>query len=337
MNQKKAKLNILSALFKISISLALIFWTYKKGMWDFEYLQKYFDKPHILFISFLLLCFSLLLLSVRWKNILGHFSQEAKNKSIVTYIKIVWISSLFNSFLPGSVAGDLLRFKYKSHLGSDLKTSTTLLTTLLDRVIALFVVLLIAGLAPWVLDLKIHVESKLLAESLELIKLLSFIPLLFYFSLSLPKKVVHQFIQKIPKLSEKNKSFLITLHQMRKIVLINTFITMAIQGCVLGLFLWWGNNLWNTLDEAILVISMTALSFVFVAIPISPAGAGVGHVVFETLYKEVGLDQGANLFNLYFFINFSINLLGIIPFLMTKADSKSLLPKIVGNNSDSIN
>ena len=67
---------------------------------------------------------------------------------------------------------------------------------------------------------------------------------------------------------------------------------------------------------------MTALGFGFIAVPISPAGAGVGHVVFETLYREVGLSQGANLFNLYFLINFSINLVGIIPFLLTKADKK---------------
>lgn len=337
MNQKKSKLNILFTLFKISLSLAIIFLTIKKGMWDFQFITQYFNKPYTLIISFLLLCTSLVLLSYRWKNILGYFSQEAKTKPISIYLKIVWISSLFNSFLPGSVAGDLLRFKYKSQLGHNLKTSTTLLTTLLDRVIALMVVILIAGIAPWVLDLRVYTGSKLLGECLELVKLLSFIPLMFYILLSLPKDIFQSLVSNIPYINKKLKDTLFTIYKIRKIVLINTLITFIIQGSVLGLFLWWGFDLWNSIESAILLISMTALSFVFVAVPISPAGAGVGHMVFETLYKEVGLSQGANLFNLYFFVNLSINLLGIIPFVMTKVDSKSPLPKIVVDNSDSIN
>lgn len=81
----------------------------------------------------------------------------------------MWISCHLNHFCLDSVAGDLLRFKYKSLLGSDIKTSTTLITTLIDRVIALMVVLIIAGLAPWILDFKSFVQSKVLAESQSLL------------------------------------------------------------------------------------------------------------------------------------------------------------------------
>lgn len=327
MTQTMNKLNILSTILKLSISFGLVYWTYHKGLWNFNYVANYLSNPIPVLAGFLLLCFSLVLLSKRWKNVLSHFSQEAKNTKLVNYVKIVWISCLFNSFLPGSVAGDLLRFRYKSQLGSDIKTSTTLLTTFFDRVIALMVVLILAGLAPWILDIESHVESKILAESLEIIKLMSLIPIVFYTGLALPKSLLENLLNKIFFLNNKYKDIIIKLHGLRKIVVINTFISIIIQSITIGLFLWWGKDLWNNIDQALLVISMTALGFVFIAIPISPAGAGVGHVAFETLYHEVGLSQGANLFNLFFLMNFSINLLGIIPFLLTKADGKSLVLK----------
>ena len=322
MTQSENKLNILSTLLKLSISVGLIYWTYQRGLWNFSYLAHYGKEPITLLGGFFLLMFTLVLISQRWKNVLSQFSLEAKKTQLVVYVKIVWISCLFNSFLPGSVAGDLLRFKYKSQLGTDIKTSTTLLTTLIDRVIALMVVLILAGLAPWLLDFKSFVESKILAESLELVKLLSLIPLLFYATLSLPKKIFYMLLKKIPFIRPSFFDLMVKLHSLRNTVVTNTLITLFCQGIVMGLFLWWGHSLWHNLNQAILLISMTALGFVFIAVPISPAGAGVGHVVFETLYREVGLSQGANLFNLYFLINFSINLVGIIPFLLTKADKK---------------
>lgn len=322
MSQTKNKLNILSSILKLSISFGLVYWTYHRGLWNFNYISKYLDEPMTILIGFTTLCFTLVVISQRWKNILSHFSQEAKKTKLIIYVKIVWISCLFNSFLPGSIAGDLLRFRYKSLLGSDIKTSTTLLSTLLDRIIALMVILIFAGLAPWILDLKSIVQSRILAECLELVKILSIIPLCFYIGLALPKRLIQKYVKKIPYLKEKHKNILLKLHALRRTVVINTIMSFIIQSMVFGLFLWWGKDLWINFEQAILVISMTALGFVFIAIPISPAGAGVGHVVFETLYREVGLSQGANLFNLYFLINFSINLLGIIPFLLTKADGK---------------
>lgn len=327
MAESKNKLNILSTILKLSVSFGLVYWTYHRGLWNFDYLAKYLDEPFTVIAGFLILCMTLVLVSQRWKNVLSHFSHEAKKTKLITYVKIVWISCLFNSFLPGSIAGDLLRFRYKSQLGSDIKTSTTILSALLDRVIALMVVLIFAGLAPWILDLKSFVQSRILAESLELMKILSLIPLCFYIGLALPKKTVQKYLEKVPLLKARHKDIILKLHALRKTVVINTFISLLIQILCLGLFLWWGRDLWHNAQQAILVISMTALGFVFVAIPISPAGAGVGHVVFETLYREVGLSQGANLFNLYFLINLSINLLGLIPFLLTKADAKSPAPK----------
>ncbi len=63
------------------------------------------------------------------------------------------------------------------------------------------------------------------------------------------------------------------------------------------------------------VFTFVPAGFIAVAIPISPAGAGVGHLIFNQLFSFVNISNGASLFNLYFLAAVCINLLGIIPYL----------------------
>ena len=59
------------------------------------------------------------------------------------------------------------------------------------------------------------------------------------------------------------------------------------------------------------------LGFVAIALPVAPAGMGVGHAIFGTLFSYFNIDNGASLFNLYFVAMVMINLLGVIPYLMS--------------------
>jgi uncharacterized membrane protein YbhN (UPF0104 family) len=59
------------------------------------------------------------------------------------------------------------------------------------------------------------------------------------------------------------------------------------------------------------------LGLVSIAIPITPAGLGVGHAIFGTLFSYFGVNNGASLFNLYFLMMISLNLLGTIPYLLS--------------------
>ena len=52
------------------------------------------------------------------------------------------------------------------------------------------------------------------------------------------------------------------------------------------------------------------------SIPIAPAGLGVGHAAFHTLFGYFGIKDGASLFNIYFIFVIMTNLTGIIPYLL---------------------
>jgi hypothetical protein len=58
------------------------------------------------------------------------------------------------------------------------------------------------------------------------------------------------------------------------------------------------------------------LGLMCTALPISPAGLGIGHAAFGTLFSYYGISKGASLFNLYFLCLVFVNLMGIFPFLL---------------------
>lgn len=67
------------------------------------------------------------------------------------------------------------------------------------------------------------------------------------------------------------------------------------------------------------------LGLMAMAIPITPAGLGVGHAIFDTLFSYFGQKNGASLFNLYFITYVFLNLLGCIAYLTSSAQSKDLI------------
>jgi len=60
---------------------------------------------------------------------------------------------------------------------------------------------------------------------------------------------------------------------------------------------------------------LVPLGLLLTAIPVSPAGLGVGQVAFLALFHWVGTSQGANLFTLYMASYVVINLTGALLYL----------------------
>jgi hypothetical protein len=66
------------------------------------------------------------------------------------------------------------------------------------------------------------------------------------------------------------------------------------------------------------------IGFISIAVPIAPAGLGVGHVVFEKLLGFFSITNGASLFNIYFFVVLISNITGVIPYLTHSAGKKNI-------------
>lgn len=70
----------------------------------------------------------------------------------------------------------------------------------------------------------------------------------------------------------------------------------------------------STLDFST-VLSVFPIGQITMAVPIAPAGMGVGHAVFDKLLSYSQITNGASLFNLYFFFVITFNLMGIFSYI----------------------
>ena len=60
--------------------------------------------------------------------------------------------------------------------------------------------------------------------------------------------------------------------------------------------------------------------------PLSPGGLGIGHLVFERLFSLIGVASGgANVFNVVFFGQLSLNLLGFFPYILLRREPELFL------------
>ena len=66
-------------------------------------------------------------------------------------------------------------------------------------------------------------------------------------------------------------------------------------------------------------VSLIPIGLISIAIPIAPSGMGVGHAVFDTLFGYIGVTNGADLFNIYFILVLTVNLMGAIPYLSNRS------------------
>lgn len=80
--------------------------------------------------------------------------------------------------------------------------------------------------------------------------------------------------------------------------------------------------------DIVKIAAVLPMGFISIAIPIAPAGLGVGHAVFETMFGFFGVTNGANLFNLYFIVVMITNITGAIPYVFYSSKKKVNLDEI---------
>ena len=105
------------------------------------------------------------------------------------------------------------------------------------------------------------------------------------------------------------------MKQYRLQVVVLLLISLVIHSLVCMLFYQISGLLLSGKIDFWKQMSLIPLGLIATAIPISPAGIGVGHVAFENLYNLSGLKEGANIFNLFIINQILIYLLGVFPFL----------------------
>jgi uncharacterized protein (TIRG00374 family) len=281
---KKAK-NILFQVLKVAFSLGLIFWLVQSGKLNFKALLNLL-QPQYLALALFLLGANMYLTSERWRVLL--LTQSHRLPSWQTF-KLTLIGIFFNFAVPGGVGGDLIKAFYfaKDHPESKMVAATSVL---MDRVLGLYGMTVMALLA-MIFDWQ-HVQANPSLHFLWLLVLVLFLGFNVALGLIFSQKMYDGgafkgLLEKLP-LHTKTVRIYDSLHYYGRnlkfvvgSVLISllaqtfTILFMILAGSVSGM----GHMAWST------YFLVAPLGFMATAIPVSPAGVGIGQAAFYFLFN----------------------------------------------------
>lgn len=306
---------------KILFSAGIIFWLIQSGKLNFSSLKNLLS-PGAASIGIALVLLNIFFGSERWRILIRSQGLEANTASV---LKLTFIGTFFNFAMPGGVGGDVIKAFYftKDQPGSKVIAVTSVL---MDRVLGLFAMILLAIIV-MTYDLQHIVRTPALLTLFWFILSL-FIVFIIALSLVFSQKVyahgtLKRLIQKLP-LSEKFMKLYESMHLYGKdgkrfiqVILLS----LVAQACSI-LFLYLAGTLAGFSDIPAKTYFLVApIGFMATAIPISPAGVGVGQAAFYflfNLYNGQTSDIGPTCITAFQVTTFLTSLLGAFFYLRRK-------------------
>jgi uncharacterized membrane protein YbhN (UPF0104 family) len=324
---------MIKLLLKFIFAFLLILWLTHSGKIDFSLIGQSTSNPVGWAICLTLIFGNLFNGAWRWKKIIQIKSQYPFQ--FFDFLKLTWIGCLFNTILPGAVSGDFVKLLYVRRIDPSVPKTYLLTSVFIDRILGIFALLIILGLSTILNYSELSQLSPQISKILNINALVFFGMAIFISTLFLPLKIqtkINNLIAPIPFVGKFLTNFFMqfwAVGQSKRLIF--SLIFLSVVAHALGIFGFWclikpfiqylpGANHTITISQ---IYTFLPLGFFATAIPITPAGIGIGHAAFGTLFSFYGVQNGASLFNFYFLGNIFINLLGVIPYLTTNKYSKN--------------
>lgn len=307
---------------KILVAAGLIGWLLQSGKLDFSLLKDLLAHPAAIVFAAALAIFNFLLISYRWKNILT--ARSSSHIPVTGIFWITWIGQFFSSVLPGSVSGDLVKLLYVQKYDSTFSKKFIFATILIDRIIGLAALILMVGLSSLLFSGHILENAPAMEPLLKINYLLSGLVILGIIVFILfPHFVEALFIRFerifLPTVWNKIGALWNDLVSIKKQLLQGLCVSFFVQ--FIGVLIFWFliHPFVEGKMDFIQALAFIPLGVMTLALPVAPSGLGVGHAIFQKLFEFSGIDNGASLFNLFFVVTLAVNVLGAIPYLLTRS------------------
>lgn len=314
---------------KFSAATGVVVFLWARGDIAWEPLRGALGRWEQSLPAFLLLSSMPLVQFWRWQSLLRANRLHLPHREVFSFLMV---SKFFNMAFPGYISGDILRGFYVSRRASEcggagqageepmepnarVVPPAVVASIVLDRIAGLtplFALCLIGLLG--LLSYPIPREILLSVGALAVIGLLA--PLLLFlltYRRPQPAGLLGRLVR-WPRLEQFVSAFYEGAHRYaRNLKLIRNILAYSFlnQGLAIASFILFG---WALRIEAPVMsyFLLVPLGLLVTAVPVSPAGLGVGQVAFLALFHLVGVSQGANLFTLYMASYVVINLTGAL-------------------------
>ncbi len=311
---------------KFVLAFALCYWLFTNGKLDFSLVSKSFHLGYLWIAGLLLLLLRNILNTARFKVLF-----VSKTGLQIPFIKVLSfdaVGSFFSVILPGSAAGDFIRFFYYKDFNESITKSTIATLLILDRLIGLLG-LLTVGVVVCLIQFESIRSINLALLTLVYINIFLFVGLagilFFFFTDVLPQD---KWLVKMASIFSRWPKIHGVVFEMLSVqipiadFLKSLVLGVASQGALITAFWAFSSPFLPESASFLNMITVIPIGLIGAAMPITPAGLGVGHLLFENLFKMVNIDNGASLFNLTFLGSVAVCLLGVIPYILLKKPEK---------------
>ncbi len=313
--------SILITIGKLLVAAALLIWLHKKGQLDFAQLRLFQEDMWLVSATVFYFVFGLVFLGTwRWKTLLKGAGYVLSWPRAMT---LQMTGFFFNSVMPGAVGGDIIKIAYVIRDNPGRSKAQVMMTALLDRIVGLAGLFFVCW-TMFLFNLSTIRELSVFPSLLALISGVSLGFIVFFFAALYHYKNQDPFL-KILELKVPGFSFALKLYNSlrvyryaRKDIFLSMALSICIQFISLVLFYIIATKVSSLPPSFAKIAVIYPIGVTTTAIPITPAGLGVGHVAFDQLFQLVGLDHGANAFNLFALSQLCLNLFGILPYLTLK-------------------
>ncbi len=306
---------------KLSIGAALIAYVLRSRMIDFKALGDVLFSPRSILVSAFFLTFSAICCSARW-----YLLSVAQGLSLTfsSTFQLTMIGAFFNTFMPGSVGGDVVKAWYVAGREPNQKTRAVF-TVVLDRIIGLSVFFFYAAVTllfyfDWLKD---HPQMQGVAFAIwgftagsAIVGSVFFVSLIY----KLPgSQWIKSQLSRVQILFTIFEATVLYRHHFKTILASLTLSALSIFGITL-LFKIQGDALGIPLDLSHYFF-VVPIGLTISAAPLLPGGIGVGQVAFYTLFAWVGLEnpeQGATLCTLIQVYTILFNCMGALFYVRFK-------------------
>lgn len=277
------------------LALLLILILILKGPFEVHQLKFILTHTSIISLGFIIFFLQALLLSVRWKLFIDLVIKDPLFK----IFQLNLVGYFFNYFLPGGVGGDIVK---ALELSKDNKSTRaqTLSTVLSDRVFGLFAMITISFsflLIEYILHNDNYILKFLLLSGSLLAGIVFVLLFLPTFLLKISSHLTHNRSQNLPhkyfSLFNKLEKLVSSLHftfitfKNLKIQLKSFFISFIAQLLAIYFMYEVVRVLGVTPPSFFIFFALCCFGFVASAIPIFPAGIGVGQAAIFIMFSHI--------------------------------------------------
>lgn len=274
--------NYLTQLVKLSIGALVITWLISSGRLDVKELISLFKPQHLVILLGITVT-NLVLNNYRWLLLLRSQGFKVNFEST---LKLTFIGLFFNLVIPGGVGGDVVKGYYLIKDNKDRKMAAAA-SIFLDRVLGVVAMVLLT-LFSVVVNFSFIMQRKELI-SLAGITSLLFIGICLFFYLSVSEKFYHSIQKIISKLPGSSKflslqNVLYSYRHSMGTLFKACLLSFVAQLVGLSFFIYVGYSLGYTDVSIWAYLFVVPLGMIVTAVPISPAGIGVGQAALLVLF-----------------------------------------------------